>query len=1142
MLYVHRSERADYLVQALGDVLAQPLADPMAREVVAVPTRGVERWLTQRLSHRLGAGAVPDDGVSDDGVCANIEYPSPGALVALATSAALGLPSEDDPWAPDRLVWPLLELVDDRLHEEALEPLAAHLRAASPAGPQAHPLRRFATLHHLAELYEHYAINRPQMVLSWLSGARAGECSWQADLWRHLREKVGVPSPAERLEAAWAKLKADPSAVDLPPRLCLFGLTRLPKSHMATFEALGAQRDVHMFLLHPSSALWDTMAALPAPRPSLPRDEDRTGGLATNPLLRSWGRDSREMQLVLSAHGARGGQHRAVAAVGPVGSLLERVQDDIRNNREPPGPPALGAPDLRPPLSPADDSLRVHACHGKLRQVEVVRDAVLHLLARDPSLEPRDIIVMCPDIEAFAPLVQAVFGTAGVSPGPGETGPPELRVRLADRSLRQTNPLLGVAAHLLELAGSRVTASQVLEFASRDAVSRRFDFDEVSIAQIQRWVAGAGMRWGLDGEHREPWGLGGVEANTWRAGLDRLLLGVVMTEEVGAYVSGVLPFDDVPGSSTSLVGRLAEMVSRLSAAVRALRGPQPVGQWVSALLAATEALAEADPAETWQRDQLHAVLDEVAGHGHRSPALLDLAEARFLLAGKLRGRPTRANFRTGDLTVCTLVPMRSVPHRVVCLMGLDSGEFPRHAAEDGDDLLLAAPLVGDPDARSEDRQLLLDAILAATEHLVITFQGRDPRTNQPCPPAVPVDELLDVIERTVQAPPGGPPARDLVLVSHPLQVFDPHNFSPELPWGFDAVNLDGARSLLEQKHHRGTPSSWKLPPLGRDAVQLDALVRFLEHPVRAFLRERLNLYPSSKRGLVPDEMPVELDGLARWDIGERLLKARLAGKSEEEAELAELGRGFLPPGPLATAELAKVRPAVAALVGTAASHSSAQSRPQTVQVDFRLPDGRPFSGTITGLRGRTLVRCLYSRLGPKHRIAAWARLVALRCGLPDLDTCALTIGRGPDRSDGDPLIATSLLGPLTTEEALEALQILVDLYDRGMCEPLPLYCATSEQWAAARRRDSDPFEPAKSKWETVYDVPGEDQDEDHVLVLGGVVGFRQLLSTELPPDSSEVGPGWATEDGRFGRYARRLWDPLLSHEQFREFRASTVTP
>ena len=407
------------------------------------------------------------------------------------------------------------------------------------------------------------------------------------------------------------------------------------------------------------------------------------------------------------------------------------------------------------------------------------------------------------------------------------------------------------------------------------------------------------------------------------AGLDRLLLGVAMSEEDERLFGATLPFGDISSGEIDLVGRLTELVERLTVALDELRGPQTPHRWVAALAAGTERLALPPPGEAWQSDQLHQALDDLydepgpAGGGTESE--LDLAEARALLADRLRGRPTRANFRTGDMTICTLVPMRSVPHRVVCLLGLDDGLFPRPGAEDGDDLLRATALVGDQDIPSEDRQLLLDALLAATEHLVITFEGRDQHLNQRRPPAVPVSELLDVVDKTVRLEDKDRPARHTVVVHHPLQPFDPRNFRPgELgapgPWRFDAAHLEGARAMSAARHGPPAFLRERLPPLPGPSIQLTSLVRFMEHPVRAFLRERLGLYAGDVPEQLRDALPVELGPLERWALGDRLLDARLAGVSMDRAMSAERGRGFLPPGALGGAALNEVRVVVEALV------------------------------------------------------------------------------------------------------------------------------------------------------------------------------------------------------------------------------------
>ena len=266
--------------------------------------------------------------------------------------------------------------------------LAAHLGAGGDAADPARRARRFSTVRHLAELFDRYALHRPEMVRAWARGedgdgegrALPVDGVWQAELWRRLRERIGVPDPAERVEGACARLREEPGLVDLPARLSLFGLTRLPAGHLNVLRALAVGRDVHVFMLHPSPALWERVAESGAR--VIRRRDDPTAALPANRLLASWGQDSREMQLVLGGSEFIDHHHEVEHAAG---TLLAHLQADVRADRWPAGAPLPGEADQRPALDTSDRSVQVHACHGRARQVEVLRDAILHLLEEDPD-------------------------------------------------------------------------------------------------------------------------------------------------------------------------------------------------------------------------------------------------------------------------------------------------------------------------------------------------------------------------------------------------------------------------------------------------------------------------------------------------------------------------------------------------------------------------------------------------------------------------------------------------------------------------------------------------------------------------------------------------------------------------------------
>ncbi|MBD8063035.1 exodeoxyribonuclease V subunit gamma [Oceanitalea stevensii] len=1109
MLHLHRSERADALVPPLATLLADAPQDPFTPDVVAVPTRGVERWLAQRLSHHLGAG--PD---GEPGICANVGFGSPARLV---TGVLAGLPGapEEDPWAPDRLTWPLLEVVDAHAGEPWLAPLGRYL-GADEADDHRHG-RRLGAARHLARLYASYAAQRPDMVRAWAQGhdddgaggTVPADLAWQVELWRRLRAHVGEPGPAERLEDALRAVVADPASVDLPERLSVFGPTRLPEDQLRVLRALARHREVHLWLPHPSPALWARVAEAGEPA-SRRRREQRVR--AEHPLLASTARDATELETRLLGDGVTDAHHPAPR---PGGTLLAALQDRL----------AADAPDAPPHrLAPEDTSVQVHACHGLARQVEVLREVLAGLFAADPTLEPRDVIVMCPDVEAVAPLVTASFGLApdGVTDvHPGHT----MRVRLADRAPGRTNPVLGLLATLLGLADGRVTASEVLDLAATEPVRRRFHLTDDDLDRVREWSATAGVRWGEDARRRARFELPGLLQGTWHVALDRLLLGAAMAEEDHRYVGHALPLDDVDSTDIDLAGRLAELVDRLTALLAELDGTRPLTHWLDTLDRAVTLLADTAPADSWQVVSARRVLAEERARATDAP--LRLPDVRALLADRLAGRPTRAGFRTGALTVCSLEPMRAVPHRVVCLLGVDDGAFPRGTRQDGDDLLLREPCVGERDRRSEDRQLFLDAVTAAQDHLVLLYSGAHERTGAGRPPAVPVGELLDALETAATAPTGT--VREHVLRHHPLQVVDERNFTPGalgrpgVPFSFDAVAHRAALAGRGERVERVPFLTEPLPALPAPAtLELAELVAMLEHPVKYFLRHRLGLSVAGENAEVADRLPLTLAPLDGWAIGERFLQARLAGVPDQQVMNAEWRRGVTPPKELGRTALLDVGSRVVPIASAAAAERAQPA--ETVDVLVPLPSGTTLTGTVPGVHDGTVLRATYSRLAPKHRLRAWVQLLALVAAHPQRPWRTATVARPDHRRPG---AYVARLSPPTPQEAVELLDQLVQLHALALREPLPVPVPVACTYATSRA-GGDSADMALVNARRAWD--GDEflrADEHHVICWGTGASLDDILGT--PTESERA---WYPQDpSRLGVLARRVWEPLLAHEQ-----------
>ncbi len=1106
-LVLHRAARADQLVEGLAELLGDPLPDPFEQELVLVPAKGIERWLSQQLSHRLGHAPGREDGV-----CAGVRFRSPHSLVSELTGAR-----EHDPWAPDALVWPLLSAVDASAGESWCAALSNHLGHGQVGEDgDLRRGRRYSVARRLAGLFASYAVQRPSLLADWEQGRStdgAGEqlpedLAWQPELWRRIVQAVGEPSPVQRNAAAASLLRQDPGSVDLPPRFSLFGHTRIPVSEVALLDALGASRDVHLWLPHPSDALWHALSDLTG---AVPRAEDESHERVGHPLLSSLGRDLRELQRTLASvelvDSVVGGLPTLAPQRPAEETLLSWLQDDIAAN-------ATTDPAHRT-IAPDDTSVQVHSCHGPARQVEVLREVLLGLLADDPSLEPRDILVMCPDIEAYAPLITAAFGMASVVTESDKHHPGhQLRVMLADRSLTQTNPLLAVVGQLLAIAGGRAEGSRILDLLASDPVRRRFALTENDLETITGWVENAGIRWSFDQLHRKDYGLENYVQNTWRFGLDRILAGAAVSDDAERYFETTLPLDDVASTSIDLAGRLAEAIDRLQRVTDDLTGEHPVNHWLATISAGVDALTSVSRGDEWQRGQLHRELAGLATDPTVKGLMLRLPDVRALMGERLAGRPTRANFRTGTLTVCTMTPMRSVPHRVVCLLGVDDGVFPRAGAIDGDDVLARRPLTGERDLRSEDRQLMLDAIIAAQQTLVVTYTGATETTGLPRPPAVPLQELIDALAETANG------AMDQVLSEHPLQAFDPRNLDPARPFSFDGQSLAGARAAAAERSAPPRLTDELLPVRPGD-VELEELVAFLKNPVKEFMRKRLDVTFVDEGEDAMDGMPVELNGLEAWNVGDRMLRDLLAGRAPANALAKEWRRGVLPPGRLGW-RLANDLLGQAQPVADLADTLRAGRRAEALDVSVDLGGGRLLTGTVTDVYGDRLVRTSFSRVGPKHWIDAWVPLLALCASRPTRSFSAGSVGRGAKGRRGAPDEPTGRVVWGSVSEAPALLADLVSLYDAGMREPLPLPLKTGHEWGLKHRSpEVARIKAAEYKWKSGnYD--GEDADPEQVAVWGPAAPLETLLAARPRPGEEVEG-----ESTRLGALARRLWVPMV---------------
>lgn len=1116
-LNIYRSNRVEALLAALADVVRQPAASPFAAETIVVQSRGMAAWLGMRLAEEFGVWANPD-------------FPHPRQLVQRVLRASLGREGDlVQRFSRERLAFVLCDLLEQCPDDADFFPLRAYLAGSSGVG-------RLELARRLAHLFDQYAVYRPDMVLAWeqgddtAGGRDPGPDRWQPRLWRQVVARLGCCSPARLMVGARQVLAAGtlPFPGMLPQRLCLFGIDTLPRVYLSLLDALSGLLPVHFFLLSPSEAYFAHIASRAEQERALARlaldpAEAEFCFETGHPLLAASGALARDFQKILEEdtryHDA--GEY-FFAHQQPV-SILEILQNDILRLAQ------RGGTDREFPCLPLrrqDDSLVVHSCHSRLREVEVLRDQLCALFQDDPSLQPRDVVVMLPDVELYAPLIEAVF-----SRPPGAAG--FLPFRIADRAASAAFPLLEVFFRILDLARSRLTGPEVMELLACPAIREKFGISAEELPRFRLWLQDAGVCWGVDEEHRLRLGQPGDRQNTWRFGFDRLTLGYALRPE-GEVPGPVLPCEILEGQGAEAAGRFFLCCETLFACLDELGASRDVPGWQAVLAALLDSLFAADPSRDWQVQRFRDWLEEIAREAREAEfaGRLDLAEITVLLRDKAGQAGSAHGFAEGAVTFCGMLPMRSVPFRVVCVLGMNDGEFPRQETVSGFDLMARFPRAGDRSRRQDDRYLFLEALLAAREKFLIFFVGGSMRDNTSLPPSVLVEELFDCAAEGFSPedfPEGaedpGRRRKEIVrrlLVRHPLQPFHPEYFSGRDPRLFSFAEEHCQGALARRQGRTASPLFLSRPlPGGEHApgrLSLEELKRCLAGPARWFLENRLALFLGEREIVLPEREPVSPDNLQQHELARELLAVRLAEKiSGKELLRRWQGQGRLPLGTAARAVFAeideRVEPVLAALFPFVRGE-----RLPPLAAEVSLGPGLVLAGTLGERRAQGLVRGGVGRLHGSMLLPAWLDHLFL-CALAPEDQEQATFIVGRDRKDRAEVLR---LRPVAG--AVDLLAALAGLQAAGLEAPLLFFPKSSlvfaRTWLAKaglpqEERQRAALAQARQEYEGSWQVPGE----------GDTPWARQLFANADPIADPALLPGRTP----FADLALTVFAPMLAH-------------
>ncbi len=1132
-------------LEELGDVAEfwlreHPLA-PLENEVFLVQSNGMGQWLQQNLAQNSALG-----------IAAAIKMQLPSLFIWSIYRAVLGqqIPKEQV-LAKSPLTWRLYRLLPVLIKRPEFETLAAFL------AEDKNSRKRYQLAEQLADLFDQYQVYRSDWLADWAAGhdslrnANAelqpisGQQRWQPALWRAVLADLGeayMPfasraSVHARFMARIDELERRPAG--MPRRIILFGLSSLPQQALEVLAKLGGFCQIVLFVHNPCRYYWadiiEDKELLKAERRRQAYKSGMTASLTeeelhlhAQPLLAAWGKQGRDYIRLLDQFDetqSYANWHWPDSKIdlfkdyGEPGqcSLLQQLQQSILDLEPVPANPF--------DLSEADGSLAFHIAHSPQREVEILHDQLLARFNKAEQngnpLHPRDVIVMVPDINKYAPHIRAVFGQ--VQPGDSRYIP----YSLADQQQRGQNPLLAAVETLLNLPDSRFTVSEFLGLLEAPAIRQRFEIDEAAIPKLHQWIEEAGIRWGLNA-----WQRGQIvampehlEANTWQFGLRRILLGYAAG--AGIAFNSIEPYDEVGGLDAQWVGGLSFLLETLEKYAKLLRQDKNSAVWQRDLSTFMEDFfAAGSERERITLEILTRSLTtwgqtcEQAGLTANDSLPLNVVREAWLAAVDEPNLQRR--FLSGRVNFCTLMPMRAIPFRLICLLGMNDGDYPRSQQARSFDLMSQRGQYrpGDRSRRQDDQYLFLEALLSARQQLYVSWIGRNIRDNSRRPPSALISQLRDTLARGWRLADHNLDLLTEITVEHPLQPFsrryvkknrDPRLFTYAREW-FEA-------SALVSLPDRASGAEYEKA----FTLTLEALTRFLKAPVKAFCNSTLKFGFDEETVTSEDNEPFGFNPLERIMLSNGLLDALRSEIPDdmdgffERQQTALARKGKLPLGGFAHAAYVDIVGPVNQVWRQYQSLLTLwpiEITPHAIELDIELANG--ITVQLTGKLGNLRQSSIDPSNGSIY-ISAQALLAKpgkikyhnlLFYWLQHLAGCASGLNIETLVIGADSVIE---IIPLAQAEALELLKMLIEAWYLGLQAPLPVACRTAFAWLGAVSEKA--MNSARLQYE------GDDWNT-------GEVDYDACLARFFP-DFASLKPE-AEQDG-FVDWANKLYLPVLTH-------------
>lgn len=1007
--------RLELLAEKFAAIVRSSPPDPLVEEFVVIQSTGMMKWLSMKLAEELD-------------IWSNCRYMFPNPSVSQIMDSFFPGMGEGRFFDKDLMTFKIMGILGNREREQLSQDIAGYI-ANDPTG-----IKLYQISAKIADTFDQYITFRPDMILDWERGDSKNN-DWQPMLWRELTGDSEKKHPPALMEELFRSLK-DPGfapAASLPSRISVFGISYLPLFHINLLRAAALFTDVYLYILNPSNTYWGDIL----------KEKEKTGIMARtrlaaadpladfhlesgNTLLASMGRVGRDFShyLFSSDIDSEG------VFIPPEGdSLLSLIQQDIYSLTDRGGETRNSVYQFSMERISGDNSILINSCHSGMREIEVLHDYLLDLFNEDHSLEPGDILVMTPDMENYSDYIQAVFErTASTAKW--------IPYSIADRKIRATSPSVEIFFKILELQQSRFTSAEVLSFLDNEHIRARYELTHGEVEKINSWVSDTGIYWGIDGEYKGGLGLPECPENTWQAGIDRMITGFLVPNR-GELCMDVLPYDIIEGGDALILGRFISFFKNLSLIADIIKSRRDLVSWADSIVNIAEMMFGEKgeiPVE------LQPVMDAVSSlrdiyEESRFYGETDIAVIRSYLDRSLAGISSTQNFINGNVTFCEMLPMRSIPFKVVCLVGMNSRLFPRKSRAPGFDIIAANPKRGDRSVRDEDRYLFLETIISAREKLYISYTGRSMRSNEEMNPSIVVSEVIDYIDQGFIIKNSDVKVKDLIIKNQRLQPFNPVYFNGSKLYSYNENALKNALLSISAEGGEYPFLDTRLPELSLEMKSpgIDEFISFFVNPSKALLSRRLGIALDPGESSLREEEPFVPDGLDRYSVNMEILNALEQGRDMDDFYNILRARGLLPHGVPGKVFYKNSLEEQRKFFSIVAPYISVKDENINISAEA---GGITISGKISSLYRGNNIFYRYSTVKSRDLLRGWITHILLSAqGWNNGETILFSRDK------------RILFSPLSSSAALEFLSQLTEIYKTGMRERIPLFERSSFAYA-----------------------------------------------------------------------------------------------